>query len=77
MNSGCAHELSFITDPVEVMNRRWESELGGTSAHIYRTRHPNSRNGYAVVKIPCMPFSKSEQASAPPFCSEEDNEVRV
>lgn len=75
--SGCAHKLSHIEEPVEVMNRVWERESGGTAAHIFRARHPNSRSGYAVAKVLCMPFGKRGSEHLAPDCSEDSNEVRV
>ena len=73
--SGCAHELEGIQQPLEFMNRTWIREPGGSSAHIYRARHPNSRTGYAVVKIMCMPFSKTSNPDDVPPCRPELNEV--
>ena len=75
VRSGCAHELEGIQHPLEFMNRRWIREAGGSSAHIYRARHPNSRTGYAVAKIMCMPFSKTTDPKDIPSCKAEHNEV--
>ena len=80
--AGCSHNLSEIMEPIEFMGRTFRTYPGSTSAHIFKTQHPASRDREhaAVVKVYCMPYQKrqvtGETAGGRPPCSKTESEVR-
>jgi hypothetical protein len=76
--AGCAHKLADVVDPIEFKGMQFVMESGGTGGHMYRTKHPMSRSGHAIVKVFCMPFGSRNQhgkVSKKPGCSQRSNQV--
>ena len=77
--AGCAHRLTDVTQDVVFADLAFSAEVGGTSAQIFRTHHPRSRTGRAVVKVFCMPHGKVDargERMPRPSCSLQSNTVR-
>jgi hypothetical protein len=78
VDAGCAHKLADVVDPIDFKGMRYVMESGATGGHVYRTKHPLSRTGHAVVKVFCMPFGSKDKHGAiskRPGCVRHDIQV--
>ncbi len=56
---GCNTHLEYMHKETEFMGHTFTNERGATSSWIFRASTPKARGGHALVKVYCVPVSKT------------------